>query len=188
MDTVATLLENRAAFLRYLESRVGDAALAEDILQDAFVKVAARPEAAPDDEGVVPWFYRTLKNAAIDQFRRRASASRALEAFSRELDAHQAPPDEVAGEICACVARLASTLKPEYRDAVLRVDVGGEPVKQFAEESGITPGNAAVRLFRARTALKKRVTESCGACATHGCVDCSCNASPGAALERRGAR
>jgi RNA polymerase sigma factor (sigma-70 family) len=188
MDTVATLLANRTAFLRYLESRVGDAALAEDILQDAFVKVAARPESAPADEGVVPWFYRTLKHAAIDQFRRRASASRALDAFSRELAAHQAPPDELAGEICGCVSRLASTLKPEYRDAVLRVDVGGAAVKDFAAEAGISPGNAAVRLFRARTALKKRVAESCGACATHGCLNCTCNDSRVSALRGQGAR
>jgi DNA-directed RNA polymerase specialized sigma24 family protein len=40
----ATLLENHRAFLRYLERRVGDPALAEDILQDAFAKVVARPE------------------------------------------------------------------------------------------------------------------------------------------------
>ena len=68
---VATLLDNHRAFLRYLERRVGDRALAEDILQDAFAKVVARPEQAPADEAVVPWFYRTLRNAAIDQFRRR---------------------------------------------------------------------------------------------------------------------
>jgi DNA-directed RNA polymerase specialized sigma24 family protein len=55
------LLENHRAFLRYLERRVGDRALAEDILQDAFAKVVARPQQAPSDEGVVPWFYRTLR-------------------------------------------------------------------------------------------------------------------------------
>lgn len=41
---VAALLENQRAFLRYLERRVGDRALAEDILQDAFVKTLARPD------------------------------------------------------------------------------------------------------------------------------------------------
>jgi hypothetical protein len=35
---VATLVENHRAFLRYLERRVGDRALAEDILQDEFAK------------------------------------------------------------------------------------------------------------------------------------------------------
>jgi pimeloyl-ACP methyl ester carboxylesterase len=52
---IATLLENHRAFLRYLERRVGDRALAEDILQDAFAKVVTNPEKAPDHEGIVPW-------------------------------------------------------------------------------------------------------------------------------------
>jgi DNA-directed RNA polymerase specialized sigma24 family protein len=58
---VERLLENHRAFLRYLERRVGNRALAEDILQDAFAKVVARPEQAPTDEAIVPWFYRTLR-------------------------------------------------------------------------------------------------------------------------------
>src|SRR5687768_17292005 len=92
--TLATLLDNHRAFLGYLERRIGDRALAEDILQDAFVKVIDDPGRAPADEGVVPWFYRTLRNAAIDQFRRRGAASRALEAFARELEMHASPePD-----------------------------------------------------------------------------------------------
>jgi DNA-directed RNA polymerase specialized sigma24 family protein len=89
---LATLLENHQAFLRYLERRVGDRALAEDILQEAFAKVVARPEQAPADEAIVPWFHRTLRNAAIDQFRRRGAADRAYEAFratSRHMRRHQ---------------------------------------------------------------------------------------------------
>ncbi len=171
---VATLVENHRAFLRYLERRVGDRAIAEDILQEAFAKVVARPEQAPADESVVPWFYRTLRNAAIDQFRRRSVADRAHEAFARELEMRDAPIGETEAEICACVSRLAMTLKPEYAEALQAIDVGGQPVKTFAEEKGISPNNAAVRVYRAREALKKRVTESCGTCAEHGCVDCTC--------------
>ncbi len=77
-------------------------------------------------------------------------------------------------EICACVSRLASTLKPEYAEALHAVEVGGTPVKTFAEEKGLSPNNAGVRVFRAREALKKRVIESCGTCAEHGCVNCTC--------------
>jgi RNA polymerase sigma-70 factor (ECF subfamily) len=181
MDTAAessapieTLLENHRAFLRYLERRVGDRALAEDILQEAFAKVVARPEQAPADEAIVPWFYRTLRNAAVDQFRRRGAADRAYEAFARELETHEAPSSEMVAEICACVSRLAGTLKPEYAEALQAVEVGGTPVKKFAEQKGLLPNNAGVRVFRAREALKKRVIESCGTCAEHGCVNCTC--------------
>jgi RNA polymerase sigma factor (sigma-70 family) len=171
---VATLLENHRAFLRYLERRVGDPALAEDILQDAFVKVMARPEQAPADEGVIPWFYRSLRNAAIDQFRRRGAADRAHEAFARELDTQELPAGEMEAEICACVTRLAATLKPEYSEALRAIEVDGKSVKGYAEEKGLSAGNAGVRVFRAREALKKRVTESCGTCAVHGCMNCTC--------------
>jgi RNA polymerase sigma-70 factor (ECF subfamily) len=173
---VETLLENHRAFLAFLERRVGDRALAEDILQDAFAKVVARPDQAPDDEGLIPWFYRTLRNAAVDRFRRRGAADRAYEAFARELETRESPSTEVESEICACVSRLATTLKPEYAEALQAIEVGGTPVKAFAEQKGLSPSNAAVRVFRAREALKKRVTESCGTCAEHGCLNCTCQA------------
>jgi RNA polymerase sigma factor (sigma-70 family) len=184
MDTVdhpapvAALLENHRAFLRYLERRVGDRAVAEDILQDAFAKVVARPELSPDGEAIVPWFYRTLRNAAVDHFRRRGAADRAHGAFVRELETHDEATGEMAAEICACVSRLAATLKPEYAAALQAIEVAGTPVKVYAEQNGLTSNNAAVRVFRAREALKKRVTESCGTCAEHGCVNCTCRHSP----------
>jgi RNA polymerase sigma-70 factor (ECF subfamily) len=175
--SLEALLENHRAFLRYLERKVGDGALAEDILQDAFARVVARPDTVPEGEGLVPWFYRLLRNAAIDRFRRAGTASRALEAFARELETQTEPGDEARGEICACVSRLATTLKPDYAEALQAVEVEGAPVKAYAERKGLKAGNAAVRVFRAREALKRRVLESCGVCATHGCVDCTCRAA-----------
>lgn len=174
---VATLLENHRAFLRFLERRLGDRGLAEDVLQEAFIKVMARPDQAPADEGVVPWFYRLLRNAAIDHFRRAGAAGRAIEAFARELETHAVPSPELEAEICTCVTGLAATLKPDYAEILRAVDIEGTPVKVFAEQRGLSPSNAGVRVFRAREALKKRVTASCGVCAEHGCTNCTCRAA-----------
>lgn len=168
------LLENHRAFLGFLERRVGDRALAEDILQDAFIKLIHRPDQAPVDEGVIPWFYRTLRNATIDRFRRQGAANRALEAFAHELERHTSPDSEMEAEICGCVARLADSLKPEYAEALRSIEMNGVAVKDFAEKHGLSANNAGVRVHRAREALKKRVAESCGTCADHGCRDCSC--------------
>lgn len=175
---VQVLLENHRAFLRYLERKVGDRATAEDILQDAFVRNLARVGAL-DDEAVVPWFYRTLRNAAIDHYRRRGAAGRALEAFAKELEIHETPSEELEAEICACVTRLADTLKPEYADVLRAVDVEGVAVKDYAEGKGLSSGNAGVRAFRAREALRKRVMQSCGTCAEHGCLNCTCKTECG---------
>jgi RNA polymerase sigma-70 factor (ECF subfamily) len=76
--------------------------------------------------------------------------------------------------VCACVSQLAETLKPGYAEALRAVDVQGKPVSLFAKEAGIMPNNVAVRLHRARAALGERLRASCGSCATHGCLDCTC--------------
>lgn len=175
MDPSATLVANHRAFLRYLERRLGDRALAEDVLQDAFTRNLDRLDDVAED-ALVPWFYRVLRNALIDRTRRRGTETRALTALAAELEGVSTPPPDVHDAICGCIGRLAGTLKPEYRDAILAVDVGDTPVKAFAATAGLTPSNAGVRLFRARAALRQRVVESCGTCAEHGCRDCSCRA------------
>lgn len=175
---VAVLVDNHRTFLRYLERRVGSREVAEDILQDAFVRHLDHAEAVPED-ALVPWFYRVLRNATIDRWRRRQVADRAFEAFAREIEAAVDPGPDLQGEICGCVGRLAETLKPEYAEALQSVDVEGMPVKEFAGQHGISASNAGVRLFRARQALRQRVSRSCGTCADHGCLDCTCG-KPGA--------
>ena len=170
---VEVLVENHRAFLRFLERRLGSREAAEDVLQDAFARTADRLGDVPE-EALVPWFYRVLRNAVVDRHRRTQVEHRGLAGLARELADAVEPPPDVRVEICACVGRLAATLKPEYAEALAAVALGGTPVKAFAEAAGLTPSNAGVRLFRARAALKRRVVESCGTCADHGCLDCSC--------------
>ena len=167
------LVENHRAFLRFLERRVGDRALAEDLLQDAFTRNLDKLSDVPD-EGLVPWFYRVLRNAAIDRHRRKGAEERALAAFAQELAEGGPPPADLHREICACVGRLARTMKPEYAQVLQAVDVEDTPVKSFADTAGLTTSNAGVRLFRARQALRRQLAASCGTCAEHGCVECSC--------------
>jgi RNA polymerase sigma-70 factor (ECF subfamily) len=171
--TAEILVANHRAFLAFLERRLGDRALAEDILQDAFVRGLGKLDTLREDESAIAWFYRVLRNAVTDQHRRAAARGRALDAFAAELGA-TAVDDEVHREVCRCVADLAATLKPEYRAALQRIELDGVAVKDFAAEAGISSGNAAVRVFRAREALRIQVARSCGTCAEHGCASCTC--------------
>ena len=177
-DVIATLVESHREFLRFLEGRVGSRAVAEDILQEAFVRGMSRIDSLHRDESATAWFYRMLRNAVVDHFRRRGASDRAMTALAAELDEAAEPEVETKRVVCQCVRELAGTLKPEYAAALQRVEVDGLSVQAFAEEASITPNNAAVRLFRAREALRKRVAASCGTCADHGCLDCSCGPPP----------
>lgn len=175
------LVENHREFLRFLERRVGRRDVAEDILQEAFARGLEKLEHLRDGEAVVPWFYRTLRNATVDYFRRARSADRALAQFAQEIETSEDPPEAMRSEVCKCVARLVETLKPEYADALRRIEVEGISVAGFADEHGISRNNAAVRVFRAREALRRQVALSCGTCAEHGCLSCTCQSiDPGA--------
>lgn len=169
---VATLVANHREFLRYVERRTGDRALAEEIVQDAFVRSLDRGDEITDS--VVGWFYRVLRNAVIDRHRRQAVASRRLDELAAEMESSSAGDEELTRIACRCVGELAETLKPEYADALRRIEIDGMAVKDYADASGISASNAGVRIFRAREALRKQVARACGTCAEHGCLDCTC--------------
>lgn len=176
-EVVEQLVGNHRAFLRYVERRVGDRALAEEIVQEAFVRSLERGDEIRDS--VLGWFYRVLRNAVIDHQRRQAVANRRLDAFAAELQSTTAGDKELTNVVCACVSQLAGTLKPEYADALRRIEIDQVSVKDYAKSVGISASNAGVRIFRAREALRKQVVRSCGTCAEHGCLDCTCGAPYG---------
>jgi RNA polymerase sigma factor (sigma-70 family) len=173
-EVVEALVSNHRNFLSFLERRVESRAAAEDILQEAFARGLDRLEDLREGDSAIAWFYRVLRNAVIDHHRRRGSANRALEKLAREIETEEEPPADVRSAICRCVNDLAKTLKPEYADALVQIEVEGLPVKDYAAKTGISANSAGVRVFRAREALRKQVARSCGTCAEHGCLDCTC--------------
>ncbi len=174
------LLDNRAKFVGFVQKHVSSASDAEDIVQSAFVRSFEKADSIDDEESVVAWFYRVLRNAIIDHYRRRSTRDRGTEEFTREmqdLEQRLAFDPSARNEICQCVWPVMDSLKPEYRDALKFVDIEERPLRELAEASGITENNAAVRVHRARQALRKQVQLACGTCATHGCVDCRCQST-----------
>ena len=174
-DAVQVLVDNHRRFLAFLEKRVRSREVAEDILQEAFVRGVRHAPADADATRVTAWFYRVLRNALVDHYRRQGVEQRVFEAEGDDTPEAAVPADqELFDTVCRCVGALVDTIKPEYTDAIRRVDVEGQSVREYAAAAGITPNNASVRLHRAHAALKAQVARSCGTCADHGCLDCSC--------------
>jgi RNA polymerase sigma factor (sigma-70 family) len=168
------LLEQRNAFLRFLTVKVGPEA-AEDILQSCYLKLVENGPQLQKEESIVSWFYTVLRHATVDYYRRNATRARAHEQFAAEAPVSY--ETEVKANICQCLGGVLETLKTEYRDALQAVDVEGRSVAEYAKAEGTTPNNAGVRLHRARKAAAKRLTQVCGACAEHKCLDCTCRKS-----------
>lgn len=176
-EVTALLLENKRRFLAFLQKRTSSPQLAEEILQDAFLKAIEKGSQLRNDEGAVAWFYRLLRNALIDNYRKQGTTQKALETKTVEDALQRDGRDaELENAICQCIATLLPTLKDEYASVLKKVDLEEKKIAEVAKEAGLTPNTTSVRLRRARLALKKQLERSCGACATHGCLDCTCKA------------
>jgi RNA polymerase sigma-70 factor (ECF subfamily) len=173
-EVAKTLASERDRFLSFLRARLGTPELAEDVLQDAYVKALQRADAIRDQESTVAWFWRVLRNAVTDVYRERGAETRALDQVKRWAEADEPREPELRNALCRCVDTLLETLKPEQSALIRRVDIEGVAVPEAARVAGITPNNAGVRLHRARAALAERLKQTCGACAEHGCLDCAC--------------
>jgi RNA polymerase sigma factor (sigma-70 family) len=177
-EVIGRLVSSHARFLAFLERRVGSRAAAEDILQEAFVRALARGDGLRSEESAQAWFYRLLRNAIIDHYRRRGAEQRAMSAVASEPEQEALPADAALhGTVCDCVSELIETLKPEYAEALRSIDLAQNDLTTYAKGLGISNNNASVRLHRAREALHKQLVLSCGTCATHGCLDCHCEPS-----------
>lgn len=166
------LLDNRAKFLAFLTARVSDPATAEDILQTAYTRTLEKGGQIQKTESIVAWFYRILRNALTDHYRRDAARGRAHEGLSAETpDSYEI---ELQSNLCTCIKGVVQTLKSEYRHALERMDLGDESIADFAKAEHTTPNNVSVRLHRARRAASKKLIQVCGSCADHKCLDCSC--------------
>jgi RNA polymerase sigma-70 factor (ECF subfamily) len=173
-DGISRLLESRSKFLSFLRKRISSAEVAEDILQNAFVKSIQKGGEIRDAESIIPWFYRVLRNSVVDHYRQTGRNQQELSGILADLEAYASAAPDPQNEVCQCVNPLLENLKPEYREALTTIDLGDGSLADLASHAGITEGNAAVRVHRARQAMLKQVQLTCGACAEHHCVDCHC--------------
>jgi RNA polymerase sigma-70 factor (ECF subfamily) len=167
-------MEHRSEFLGWLRKQGVTEAQSEDLFQSALMRAMEPWAELPPDDRLVPWFYRVLRNAMVDQARRTAAAGRAIERYANEPVPGGEPAE--ARRICGCTRLVLASLKPDYARLIELVDVTNVAVEDAAHQLGITTNNAYVRLHRARRALRDRLETMCGKCATGGgrCTDCYC--------------
>jgi len=176
--TIAILVENHKKFQHFLAKRLGNTAVAEELLQQSLKKAVEHPPEATENASVTAWFYRILKNTLIDYYRSSASENKKISELA-EMTAHLGLDstkafDDIQAGICECLNDLLPTLKENYAEVIKLVDLQNESIEAVANKLGVTPNNLMVRLHRARQALRDSLEQACGTCTEHGCLHCTC--------------
>ncbi len=131
----------------------GDAVEAEDLAQEAMVRVYERWERITVDRSPVGYLYRTALNLHRSRGRRLAVRRRRGGRYLSQPDPLAAADDRDE------IGRLLALLPEPQRVALVLVEWLGMPAEEAAPALGIEPVSVRVRVSRAKAALRASTRE-----------------------------
>jgi RNA polymerase sigma-70 factor, ECF subfamily len=150
--------------LRYLRRCVGDAATADELLQETLFRVAKGLPEFAGRSSVKTWAFSIATRVAADHFR---APDRRVKIVDVDEAADLADPDRalderiVCDEMNACVRQVIDSLPEDYRAALVLHDLEGLAAQQVAEVCGCSLATAKIRIHRARDRLRKALQREC---------------------------
>jgi RNA polymerase sigma-70 factor (ECF subfamily) len=158
------LLRGRPRHLRYLQGKLRSREDAEDTLQDFTIRALRGADRVREDR-IDAWLTVSLRNALFDRYRRESSRRRLSEAAAVE-PAACAEPELLESVASGCLSISIAEMKPSYSTVLRRADLEEASLGDLARELGLTSNNTAVRLHRARAALRGVMHLRCTSCPT----------------------
>jgi RNA polymerase sigma-70 factor, ECF subfamily len=160
---LATLISTyRPALLAFAGRLVGgDRALAEDVVQETFVRAWLRIDRLTPEQGSVnSWLHRVAYNVAIDGHRMRRVRPTEVELLHQELPARQNVPDRTDQLLAEMVVHdLLASIWPEHRAVLEEVYLKDHTAAEAASTLGIPVGTVKSRLFYALRALRGKASQ-----------------------------
>jgi RNA polymerase sigma-70 factor (ECF subfamily) len=135
----------------YLYRLTGNAADADDLLQEAYCRLLATPLATREHAELRAYLFRVATNAATDLWRRGGRGSRRTEPLTSESAISPDHGDSAA--LKQDMSRTFRDLKPRERMLLWLAHVEGSEHREIAEALGLKAASVPVLLFRARRKL-----------------------------------
>jgi RNA polymerase sigma-70 factor, ECF subfamily len=135
---------------RFLHRMLGDAAVAEDVTQETFVRVFRRLATFSFESKFSTWLLQIARNAGIDELRRRQRHARLAAALPRPVVAVTGAADARV-ELQAALGSLPERL----RTPLLLVEMLGLRYREAAEVLDVPEGTVKSRVFHARVELHR---------------------------------
>ncbi|OGS94931.1 MAG: RNA polymerase subunit sigma-70 [Gallionellales bacterium RIFCSPLOWO2_02_FULL_57_47] len=140
----------------YLRHRAGDAHLADDLLQEVFVKAMQQGKQFCALDNARAWLFQVARNALADHHRLGREVAELPEDIPQPESTHE--PIQALG---ACVKHVLSELTAEDRDIIEQCDLEGVKQKDYAVTHGLTLAAVKSRLLRARERMRSQMSAAC---------------------------
>ncbi len=151
---INTWLQTESHLRSFVYRKVKDKALAEDIVQDVFLKVYSQINNLKDSEKITGWIYQITRNVITDHFRKQAKS---LYAEEPELAGEQSNYNEC---VVSCLTDMLQNLPAKYREALELTEFENLSQLQLAERLQISYSGAKSRVQRARQLLREKMDQA----------------------------
>lgn len=153
-DSYYTLL------MRVVYRITGREDVAEEIVQEAFIKYYERVDLLPRDDGVKYWLLRVVRNLALNHEKRRGRERKAVERFfheTRTVSTHDGEKALLREDAVNQVQKALLEVPYNLRIVLILKEYAGFNYQEIAQMLGITEGNVKVRVHRARAQLAQHL-------------------------------
>lgn len=148
--------KHEAELRRFLAHRLSDSHLADDLLQEVFLKAMQRGDGFCSLGSARAWLFEVARNALADYYR----TQREMIELPDDLLAENDEPPTVDG-LAACIPRVLSELTETDREAITLCDLQGMTQEEYARQKGLSLPGAKSRVQRARKRLMEHLTIAC---------------------------
>ncbi len=158
---------HRAAVTRYIRYVVRNAADAEDLAQEVFLRAHSNRETLRDAQAMESWLFQIATHASIDRMRQRArAAEREVDKPSEDLPiADRSQPSALTvvqqSEMSGCVQKYVAGLSDVYKAVLLMHDADGLTALEIAELLKLPLTTVKMRLHRARRQVQAALNDAC---------------------------
>jgi RNA polymerase sigma-70 factor (ECF subfamily) len=149
--------EFRDKLRSFILKRVPDPDTADDILQEAFVRIHTHIDRLQEEDRLESWVYQIVRHAIADYYR---ALKPSVNVDDIPLVAEEEPEDAIK-ELAPCLKAIIRTLPKKYRDALMMTSFGGLTQKELAQKYNLSPSGARSQVQRAREKLKQLLLNCC---------------------------
>lgn len=154
-DFEAIYREFRTPLLRFVRSKVKDEHLAEDLLQDIFVKASRSLESLKDANKIQSWLFSIASNCITDHYRKRQLP------LTDEADAVQESENEpVLRELACCIEPFLEALPMQQKEAMKGIYMEELTQQEYASLNKLNLSTVKSQVKRGKSAMRK-FFESC---------------------------
>lgn len=142
----------------FIQKRVNDEQLAEDLVQETFVRIHKKLDNLDEMQRITSWVFQIARNLIIDHYRAKA---RDASAIADDIEASANEEENINELVIGWLPAMIAQLPDSYREAVELYELKETPQQEIADKLGISLSGAKSRVQRGRAKLKELLFDCC---------------------------